>query len=183
MSRAALAALILLVLGGCGPAAAPASSPGGQGRIYPMAPPAPEFLQAPTVPAIAGFSSAVKVGQTVYLAGQVPLDSTGLLVGRGDRTLQLRQALANASAVVRYARGVPADIIRLTVYCVACSPQDFDDLRGEAAGLFPKDEGAALTMLGVAALPEPELLVAVDAVAVLRGAYPDRNRDPGTTPQ
>jgi enamine deaminase RidA (YjgF/YER057c/UK114 family) len=183
MSRAALAALAFMVLGGCGPAAAPTSSQGGPGRIYPMAPPVPEFLQAPTVPAIAGFSSAVKVGQTVFLAGQVPLDSTGLLVGRGDRVAQVRQALANASAVVRYARGVPADIIRLTIYCVGCSTEDFDNLRAEAAGLFPKGEGAALTMLGVAALPEPELLVAVDGVAVLRGAYPDRNRDPGTVPQ
>ena len=91
-----------------------------------MAPPAPEFLQAPTVPGIDGFSSAVKVGQTIYLAGQVPLDSTGLLVGRGDRPAQLRQALANAAAVVRYARGVPADIIKLTIYCVGCTTEDFD---------------------------------------------------------
>jgi enamine deaminase RidA (YjgF/YER057c/UK114 family) len=148
-----------------------------------MAPPAPEFLLAPAVPAIDGFSSAVKVGQTVYLAGQVPLDSTGLLVGRGDRTAQARQALANASAVVRFARGVPADIIRLTIYCVGCSADDFDSLRAEAAGIFPKGQGAALTMLGVASLPEPDLLVAVDGVAVLRGTYPDRNRDPGATPQ
>jgi len=183
MSRAAHAALGILVLAGCGPTSAPASSPGGPGRIYPMAPPSPEFLQAPAVPAIAGFSSAVKVGQTVYLAGQVPLDSTGLLVGGGDRTAQLHQALSNATAVVRYARGVPADIIRLTIYCVGCSPAGFDSLRAEAAGLFPKDEGAALTMLGVASLPEPDLLVAVDGIAVLRGTYPDRNRDPGTAKQ
>jgi enamine deaminase RidA (YjgF/YER057c/UK114 family) len=148
-----------------------------------MAPPAPEFLQAPTVPAIDGFSSAVKVGQTIYLAGQVPLDSTGLLVGRGDRSAQLRQALANASAVVRYARGVPADIIRLTIYCVGCTTEDFDTLRRQAAGLFPKEEGPALTMLGVALLPEPGLLVAVDGIAVLRGTYPDRNRDQGPPSQ
>ena len=78
--------LAALAVGGCGPSAAPASAPGGPGRIYPMAPPTPEFIQAPTVPTIPGFSSAVKIGQTIYLAGQVPLDSTGLLVGRGDRT-------------------------------------------------------------------------------------------------
>ena len=38
-------------------------------------------------------------------------------------------------------------------------------------------------MLGVAMLPEPGLLVAVDGVAVLRGTYPDRNRDPGPPSQ
>ena len=178
MSRAALAMLAALAVGGCGPSAAPASAPGGPGRIYPMAPPTPEFIQAPTVPTIPGFSSAVKIGQTIYLAGQVSLDSTGLLVGRGDRTAQLRRALANATAIVRFARGVPADLIKLTVYCVGCTTDDFDAMRTEAAGIFPSGQGAALTMLGVASLPEPDMLVAVDGVAVLRGTLPDRTRDP-----
>jgi len=143
-----------------------------------MAPAAPEFLQAPNVPLLPGFSSAVKVGQTVYLAGQVPLDSTGLLVGRGDRVAQLQQALANASAIVRFARGVPADLIKLTVYCVGCDNADFDALRTAAAALFPAGEGPALTMVGVTALPEDKMLVALDGLAVLRGTIPDRTRDP-----
>lgn len=178
MSRRALTGLVAFALGSCGPAAAPPSGPAGPGRIYPMAPPTPEFLQAPTVPTIPGFSSAVKIGQTIYLAGQVPLDSTGLLVGRDDRTAQLRQALANATAIVRFARGVPADLIKLTVYCVGCTTADFDSIRTAAARIFPTGQGAALTMVGVTALPEPEMLVAVDGVAVLRGTIPDRTRDP-----
>ncbi len=178
MSRTAIAALASLVLIGCGPTATPSGPPGGTGRIYPVAPPPPEFIQAPNVPALPGFSSAVKVGQTVYLAGQVPLDSTGLLVGRGNRVAQLGQALYNASAILRFARGVPADLIKLTVYCVGCSNDDFDAMRTSAAGLFPSGQGAALTMIGVTALPEAEMLVAVDGVAVLRGTIPDRSRDP-----
>jgi enamine deaminase RidA (YjgF/YER057c/UK114 family) len=178
MSRTATAALAVLVLVACGPAAAPAGGAGGGGRIYPVAPPPPEFLQAPNVPIVPGFSSAVKVGQTVFLAGQVPLDSTGLLVGRGDRVVQLHQALANASAIVRFARGVPADLIKLTVYCVGCSNDDFDAMRTSASALFPAGEGPALTMVGVTALPEDEMLVVVDGVAVLRGTIPDRTRDP-----
>ncbi len=178
MNRAATAALAALSLIACGPSAAPAGGPGGSGRIYPVAPPPPEFIQAPNVPIIPGFSSAVKVGQTVYLAGQVPLDSTGLLVGRGNRVAQLQQALANASAIVRFARGVPADLIKLTVYCLGCSNGDFDAMRTAAAGLFPAGEGPALTMVGVTALPEDDMLVALDGVAVLRGTIPDRTRDP-----
>jgi enamine deaminase RidA (YjgF/YER057c/UK114 family) len=134
------------------------------------------------VPTIPGFSSAVKVGQTIYLAGQVPLDSTGLLIGGGNRTAQLRGALANATAIVRSARGVPADLIKLTIYCVGCSPDDFDSLRTAAAGIFPPGQGAALTMVGVTALPEPDILIAVDGMAVLRGTIPDRTRDPGVGP-
>jgi enamine deaminase RidA (YjgF/YER057c/UK114 family) len=178
MSRAATAALAVLSLIACGPTTAPAGGPGGAGRIYPVAPPPPEFLQAPNVPILPGFSSAVKVGQTVYLAGQVPLDSTGFLVGRGDRVAQLHQALGNASAIVRFARGVPADLIKLTIYCVGCGNEDFDAIRTAAAGIFPVGQGPALTMVGVTALPEDGMLVALDGVAVLRGTIPDRTRDP-----
>jgi enamine deaminase RidA (YjgF/YER057c/UK114 family) len=179
MSRAATAALAVLALLACGPTSAPAGGPGGAGRAYPVAPPPPEFIQAPNVPIIPGFSSAVKVGQTVYLAGQVPMDSTGLLIGRGNRVAQLGKALDNASAIVRFARGVPADMIKLTIYCVGCSNDDFDAMRTTAARLFPAGEGPALTMVGVTALPEDDMLVAVDGVAVLRGTIPDRTRDPG----
>jgi enamine deaminase RidA (YjgF/YER057c/UK114 family) len=143
-----------------------------------VAPPPPEFLLTPNVPAIPGFSSAVKVGQTVYLAGQVPLDSTGLLVGRGDRVAQLQKALRNATAIVRFARGVPADIIKLTVYCVGCSPDDFEAMHAAASSIFPAGERPALTMIGVASLPEVDILVAIDGIAVLRGTIPDRTRDP-----
>ncbi|HMU62120.1 MAG TPA: RidA family protein [Gemmatimonadales bacterium] len=130
------------------------------------------------MPTIPGFSSAVKIGQTVYLAGQVPMDSTRLLVGEDDRVAQLRQALDNASAIVRFARGVPADLIKLTIYCVGCSSDDFNAMRTAAAGIFPTGEGPALTMVGVTSLPDPGMLVALDGVAVLRGTIPDRTRDP-----
>jgi len=169
---------LAFLLAGCGPAAAPAGGPGGQGRIYPVAPPGPEFIQASSVPVIPGFSSAVKIGQTIYLAGQVPLDSTGLLIGRGDRVAQFQKALGNAVDIVRTARGVPADIIKLTVYCVDCSRDDFSAMRAAAAGVFPSGQGPALTVVGISDLPDPDMLVAVDGVAVLRGTIPDRTRDP-----
>jgi enamine deaminase RidA (YjgF/YER057c/UK114 family) len=96
---------------------------------------------------------------------------------------QLHQALANAAGVVRFARGVPADLVALTVYCVGCQAQDFRALQGEIAATFPDSARPALTMLGVAALPEPELLVAVGGVAILRGQLPDRMRDSETAGQ
>ena len=42
----------------------------------------------------------------------------------------------------------------------------------------PPDEGPALTMIGVTTLPEADMLVALDGVAMLRGTIPDRTRDP-----
>jgi len=183
MNRAPAIALGLLALAGCGPTASAGGpngpgAPGAPGRIYPVAAPPPEFIVAPGVPAIPGFSSAVKVGQTVYLAGQVPLDSTGLLIGRGDRAAQFKQTLDNASAIIRLARGVPADLIKLTIYCVGCTTDDFNAMRPMAASLFPTGEAPAITVVGISDLPDPDMLVAIDGVAVLRGTIPDRNRDP-----
>lgn len=180
-----MAAALLAVA--CGPSAAPGGAegvPGGQGgpggprTLYGSPPPRPEYLVVPSVPAIPGFSSAVKVGQTVYLSGQVPMDSTGLLVGAGNRPAQFRQALANAVAIVRFARGAAPDLVKITVYCVRCAPADWEAMRAEAAAVFPAGEAPALSALGVASLPDSTLLVAVDGVAVLRGTIPDRYRDP-----
>jgi hypothetical protein len=69
------------------------------------------------------------------------------------------------------------------VYCVECKADDFHALQGEIAASFPDSTRPALTMLGIAALPEPSLLVAVSGVAILRGELPDRSRDTGTGEQ
>lgn len=180
MSKPGLA-LLLLTAAACAPASAPHQGPGGM--PYPGASGPPVYLQAPGIPGIEGFSSAVRSGLVVYLAGQVALDSLGNVVGGTDRVAQLRQALSNAGGVVRYARGVPADLVALTVYCVDCQAADFHALQREIAASLPDSTRPALTMLGITALPEPSLLVAVSGVAILRGELPDRMRDGRTAGQ
>ncbi len=141
---------------------------------------APVYLNPPSGPQLPGFSSGEKVGFTVWDAGQVAVDSAGAVVGGGDVTAQLRQALANVVAVVRTGRGVPGDIVRLTVYHVAGSDSAVaDGLRGAAADWFAPGEYPAVTLVAVQRLPMPGLLVAVDAVAELRSLLPDRQRDRG----
>jgi enamine deaminase RidA (YjgF/YER057c/UK114 family) len=180
MSRPYLGLLMFAAVA-CAPATAPYQGPGGM--PYPGAAGPPVYLQAPGIPGIEGFSSAVKSGLVVYLAGQVALDSLGDVVGGTDRVAQLRQAMANVAGVVRYARGVPADLVALTVYCVDCQAADFHALQGEIAASFPDSTRPALTMLGITALPEPGLLVAVSGVAILHGEFPDRMRDNGAAGQ
>ena len=70
--------------------------------------------QAPT--AIGPYSQAVKVGNTVYLSGQIPLDpQTGDLVN-GDFNSQARQVFKNLEAVAKAASGSLSDAVKLTVY-------------------------------------------------------------------
>ena len=172
--------MLLLALGAA--ACAPAGQSSEAGTAGPaMAPPqsaAPVYLNPPSVAQLRGFSSGVKVGLTIYVAGQVSMDSAGTVVGGDDVRAQVRQALANVVAVVRAGRGVPGDVVKLTVYHV--TPSDsavVDGLRTAAAEWFTDGEYPAVTLVAVEHLPVPGLLVAIDGIAQLRGLLPDRTRD------
>ena len=70
--------------------------------------------QAPA--AIGPYSQAVRVGDTVYLSGQTPLDpATGLLV-EGDIAVQARRAFDNLQAVCKAAGGSFDQVVRLGLY-------------------------------------------------------------------
>ncbi len=174
--RAGLA--LALLTAACATAGAPPGN-GPPGGPVPS-PAAPVYLNPPSVPQLPGFSSGVKVGFTIWVAGQVAVDSAGAIVGGTDVTAQIRRALANVMEVVRAGRGVPADVVRLTVYHVAPSDDAVaDGLRAAAAEWFAPGEYPAITLVAVERLPMPGLLVAVDAVAELRSLLPDRQRDRG----
>lgn len=139
----------------------------------------PQPIVAPGVPGLPGFSNAVKVGNVIYLSGQVPLDSLSKLVGPGQLSPQATQAFANVAAVIRAAHGVPADLVKLTVYVVGYDTSAVRAIRAAAEPYLEPTVPAALTIVGVATLPEPGMLIAVDGIAVLRGQLPDRARDRG----
>jgi enamine deaminase RidA (YjgF/YER057c/UK114 family) len=136
----------------------------------------PVVVNAPNAPALDGFSGAVKVGFMMYLSGQVALDSAGHVVGPDDLRVQLRQALQNMAALVKVGRGSPGDIVQLTVYTVDYTPNHVEMIREAATEVLSAEARPAVTVVGVARLPLPELLVAVDGIAWLRGALPDRHR-------
>ena len=132
------------------------------------------------VPQLPGFSTAVKVGNTVYLSGQVPLDSAGALVGPGDLNAQAVQTFGNVAKVIRAAKGVPADLVQITVYVVGYDTSAAGIVRRAVDPYIEPDVPPALTIVGVATLPEPGMLIAADGIAALRGQLPDRTRDRGT---
>jgi enamine deaminase RidA (YjgF/YER057c/UK114 family) len=113
-----------------------------------------------------GFNHGHEVtgGRTLYLAGQVSLDDDGQLVHEGDMAGQINKSIDNIEAVLSAAGMTLADIVRLNVYTT-----DVDRLLenygvlsrvNEAGGRFTS------TLLGVARLAFPELLVELEATAV-----------------
>jgi enamine deaminase RidA (YjgF/YER057c/UK114 family) len=127
----------------------------------------PEGLPKPEVYA----QIAVATGsRTVFLAGQVARDAQGQPVGTGDLAAQVEQAYLNVGTAMAAVGGSFADVAKLTLYLVDWSADKLPAL-GEgvaraAAGLGV-DPTKPVTLIPVTALGEPDLLVEVDATAVL----------------
>jgi enamine deaminase RidA (YjgF/YER057c/UK114 family) len=106
----------------------------------------------------------------VFIAGQVARDANGDPVGAGDLALQTDQAFRNVATAIEAAGGSFADIAKLNVYVVNWTPDKMAAL-GEgamrAAATAEIDPLKPITLIGVAALGEPDLLIEVEATAVL----------------
>jgi enamine deaminase RidA (YjgF/YER057c/UK114 family) len=106
----------------------------------------------------------------VFLAGQVARDGEGRPVGAGDFAAQVEQAYRNIGTALNEIGGSFDDVAKLTIYVVDWHPDKLP-LLGEgvarAAAAMGVDPVKPITLLGVAALGEPDLLVEVEATAVL----------------
>src|SRR2546426_11164219 len=168
-AAAAAAAAVAVLLAGCMP------PPGGRAMGGPVSEPsAPRYINPGTLAALDGFTHSVKVGLTIYVSGELALDSTGQLVGPGDLRAQARQAFANLAQVLRIAGALPSDVTKLSIYVVNYRPEDFDLIREAGAEFFPQRNPPAGLVLGVQSLPKEGLLIAVDATAVVRAMFPER---------
>ena len=109
-------------------------------------------------------SQAIEIGNTIYVSGQVSMDSAGNVVGPGDMQAQTRQALENIKTVLESAGSSMADVVKITTYLTDISTYaDFAKARTEA---FPGGVPAS-TAVATPALVMPELLVEVEAMAVI----------------
>ena len=117
--------------------------------------------QAPA--AIGPYSQAVKVAQTVYFSGQIPLvPSTGVLI-EGSVDAQSRQVFENLKAVCVASGGTLADIVRVGIYLTDLA--DFAVVNAVMAEYFQAPYPARST-IQVSALPKAAQ-VEIDAIMVL----------------
>ena len=114
--------------------------------------------------AIGTYSQAVKVGDTVYLSGQIPLDPTNMELVAGVEA-QIRRVFTNLSAVAEAAGGDLNDIAKLNIFLTDLS--NFA-LVNQVMAEFFQEPFPARAAIGVAALPKGSA-VEMDAVMVLDG--------------
>lgn len=104
----------------------------------------------------------------VFVAGQVPLDERGNLVGREDPPAQARQCLRNLAACLAEAGARPEDAVRTTVYVVATGRGSLGHVWRE---MLESDLGAVLrapaTLVGVQQLGYDGQLVEIECTAAV----------------
>ncbi len=111
-----------------------------------------EIISTPAAPqAIGPYSQAVKVGDTVYLSGQIPLIPESMELVEGDMEAQIRRVFDNLQAVTRAAGGDLSHIVKLNVFLT--------DLRhfpliNEVMKEYFHEPFPARAAVGVSALPK-----------------------------
>jgi enamine deaminase RidA (YjgF/YER057c/UK114 family)/Spy/CpxP family protein refolding chaperone len=141
-----------------------------QGGFQPRRDEPKTTLVVPGVEPPAIGAQVVRVGRSLYVATQLPLDSTGGLVGAGDLGRQAKQAFTNLSTVLHGAHVNERDVVELTIYVVDYHPSDLSAIRNAAAELFPPRSAPAVTVLGVQALATEGARIGVAAMALAGSA-------------
>ena len=113
---------------------------------------------------VVGYSRAVRVDGRIWVSGTTSTGSDGSIVGKGDPYAQAKQAIANIERALAAAGAVLADVVRTRIFVTDIAHwQDIGRAHGEAfANIRP-----ATTMVEVARLIDPDLLVEIEADAVI----------------
>ena len=110
------------------------------------------------------YSQVVRAGNTVYLAGQTPLDAEGRLVGKDDIEAQAVQVFENLRIALASVGGTMDDIVQTRTYITELS---YREATGRVRQRYFQGAPPASTLLVVKGLANPDYLIEIDAVAVV----------------
>ena len=111
------------------------------------------------------YSHGVKVGNLLFIAGQVALDEELRLIGPGDVEAQARQVWTNIKKVAEAAGGKVTDVARVTTFVLDIN--SFDAIHQVRKEFFPDGRYPTATGVQVVKLGLPGLLLETEAFAVI----------------
>ena len=113
---------------------------------------------------VVGYSRAVRVDGRIWVSGTTSTGSDGAIVGKGDPYAQAKQAIANIERALAAAGAVLADVVRTRIFVTDIAHwKEIGRAHGEAFA----DIRPATTMVEVSRLIDPDLLVEIEADAVI----------------
>ena len=122
----------------------------------------PPELSTPT-----GYTHVVEVTgpvKTIYIAGQIAFDKSGAIVGKGDMKAQTEQVFKNLEAALAAAGAKFSDVVKMNTYVTDMSQVA---VIREVRGRYFSSTTPASTLVQVAALARPELMIEIEVIATV----------------
>ncbi len=113
---------------------------------------------------IVGYSRAMRIGNMIEVAGTAAIDENGTVVGVNDPYAQTRFILTKIEKVLKQVGGTMKDVVRTRIFVTDISR--WEEI-GRAHGEFFKDIKPVTSMVEVKALISPEMIVEIEATAIL----------------
>jgi len=128
------------------------------------------YINPPTLAHPTGYTHVVEASsttRTIYISGQVALDSSGNVVGKGDMRTQAQQVFENLHIALRTVGAGFRDVVKLTYYIVDMSQMPV--VREVRDKFVHREQLPASTAVEIRRLAREEFLIEIEAIAVLGG--------------